>query len=59
MNFVLFGVILTVWVGLLGVLFINKTRLSWKNTELIHHLFPVGVTVVVWMFIFAVVVFGN
>lgn len=57
-NLVILGILLIAWLGILGYMLLNrdgKLPGLGNNSDL---LLPVGVTLTVWMWIFAVVIFS-
>ncbi len=56
MRYVIFAVFLVAWIGLLAVVWQNRGKLPGQK-NLGEILLPVGFTVFVWMYIFALVIF--
>lgn len=57
MKFVVFAAILIAWVALLGVMLLNRGKMSGYSSPM-DTLLPVGATLVVWLCFFALIVFG-
>lgn len=58
MNYLVFGAILLVWVVFLAAVWLKRDQLTGdENGKLMNIALPIGITVFVWMCIFAVVVF--
>jgi len=58
MQFVVFGVVLVIWIGILAAILLNpKGKLPGVGeAKMADLLLPLGVTLAVWLWIFALVI---